>query len=105
MEWFRWGEWKSESNLYRSRMHDFVRDLIQFRKDNAHAFAPTEHGGGMPFAWKNPSNYDMSDDDWSSKSVMMHYYNDGDTGYKRIGHFDQHGTYRCIFFIADWSKL
>ena len=50
--WFRWGEWRSETNLYRTRMHDFVRDMIQFRKDRDYAFVPTEHGGGMPFSWQ-----------------------------------------------------
>ena len=75
--WFRWGEWLSSSNNHRSRMHDFVRTIIQFRKDHAYAFAPKEHGEGMPFAWKNIYNSDMSGDDWGGKALMIHYYDDG----------------------------
>ena len=54
--WFRWGEWQSTTRNFRSRMHDFVRQSIQMRKDREYAFAPTEYGGGMPFDWKSPSN-------------------------------------------------
>ena len=53
--WFRWGEWQSTYSWHRHRMHDFVRNLIQLRKDHSYALAPAEHGGGMPFAWKNTS--------------------------------------------------
>ena len=81
--WFRWGEWRSETNLYRSRMHDFVRDIIQFRKDHSYAFAPQEAGGGMPFYWKTPSNNNMSDSDWGSRSLMMHYTDDA-SEYKEL---------------------
>lgn len=72
--WFRWGEWQSNTRDFRSRMHDFVTQLIQLRKTHEYAFAPKEYGGGMPFSWKSPSNGDA---DWSSRNLMMHYYNDG----------------------------
>ena len=55
-------------------MHDFVRQSIQLRKDHEYAFAPLEHGGGMPFDWKSPSNGTI---DWDSRQMMIHYYNDG----------------------------
>ena len=37
----------------------------------------------MPFYWKNPSNNNMSDSDWGTKSLMMHY-TDTDSEYKDI---------------------
>ena len=72
--WFRWGEWQSTTRNFRSRMHDFVRKSIQLRKDHEYAFAPREYGGGMPLAWKTPSNTDA---DWGARTLMIHYYNDG----------------------------
>ena len=57
-------------------MHDFVRDLIHFRKDHIYALSPLEHGGGMPFSWKTAGNTEMLGDDWAGRSVMMHYYKD-----------------------------
>ena len=75
--WFRWGEWQNETAPHRARMHDFVRNLTQFRKEHLYALSPEEHGGGMPFAWKNIYNADMSDSDWGGRAVMIHYYDDG----------------------------
>ncbi|MCA9298713.1 MAG: hypothetical protein KDA28_06580, partial [Phycisphaerales bacterium] len=69
--WFRWGEWSSENdnNLFRLRMHDFVRDLVRFRKEHAYAFAPQSWGGGMPYAWKNENNDDADGDTWDGRHV------------------------------------
>ncbi len=80
--WFRWGEWTSENrnNVYRHRMHDFVRNLIRFRKDHGYAFAPEDWGAGMPFSWKNEFNNEADDLTWSSRHIMMHYYDDGNFG-------------------------
>lgn len=75
--WFRWGEWQSINNKHRYRMHDFVRSLIQLRKDHAYALAPAEYGGGMPFSWKNTGNGEMSNEDWAGRALMIHYYDDG----------------------------
>ncbi len=72
--WFRWGEWKSSASHYRARMHDFVRNLSKMRKDRMYAFSPKEHGEGMPFSWKTRFNSEMSGDDWSGKTLMLHYY-------------------------------
>jgi isoamylase len=72
--WFRWGEWQSTSNNHRSRMHDFVRKLTRLRKDRLYAFSPSEYNGGMPFSWKDENNNDAN---WSSRVLMIHYYNDG----------------------------
>jgi glycogen operon protein len=76
--WFRWGEWQSTYATHRSRMHDFVRQLARLRREHAHALSPSEYGGGMSLAWKNSSNSDMSNTDWSGRSVAMHYYADGE---------------------------
>lgn len=74
--WFRWGEWRNETAPHRARMHDFLRQLIQFRKEHLYAFNPEEHTSGMPFGWKSPLNTDMSPEDWGGRSVMIHYYKD-----------------------------
>jgi isoamylase len=71
--WFDWGVWRAQPD--RVRMHDFVRDLIRFRKERAYAFAPETYGGSAPFAWKSAANADMQPADWASKKhVMIHYW-------------------------------
>lgn len=77
--WHRWNEWLSENrnNVFRHRMHDFVRDLIKFRKAHTYAFSPSGWGEGMSFAWKNPSNQPADDLTWGGKSIMKHYFRDG----------------------------
>ena len=68
--WFRWGEWTANDD--RHRMHDFVRQLITFRKNHTYALSPVDWGAGAPFSWKNAQN--NGDPDWSGKHVMIHYY-------------------------------
>ncbi|MFZ5470577.1 MAG: glycogen debranching protein [Myxococcota bacterium] len=68
--WFDWGAW--EANDERHRMHDFVRQVIRFRKEHAYALAPAEYGKGAPFAWKSPQNTDQVN--WGGKAVMIHYH-------------------------------
>lgn len=70
--WFDWGAWKP--NLERQRMHDFVRQVIALRQAHPQAFAPTEFGGGAPFAWKNAANQDMQPADWNGRHVAQHYW-------------------------------
>jgi hypothetical protein len=53
-------------------MHDFVRQLIRYRKANLHAFAPREYG--LAFAWKNAQNGDLMD--WGRRHLMQHYYDE-----------------------------
>jgi len=73
--WFRWGEWQATNAEERHRMHDFVRDVIQLRREHTYALAPTAWGGGMPHSWKDAGNGDSVD--WAGKHVMLHYYDDG----------------------------
>ena len=76
--WYRWGEWQSSYNWKSYRMHDFVRKLIQFRKEHAYALAPSEFGAGrdtMPFEWKAADNSTKSD--WANRHLGIHYYDDG----------------------------
>ena len=73
--WFRWGEWQSSANSERSRMHDFVRNMTRMRREHKYAFAPENHGAGMPYAWKNPGN--SGEPDWNGRTMMVHYYDDG----------------------------
>lgn len=74
--WFDWGVWESKDD--RHRMHDFVRQLVRFRKEHAYAFAPTEYDP-VAFAWKTPQNTDMNDAAWARRALMQHYY-DGTKG-------------------------
>ena len=67
--WFDWGVW--QANDERNRMHDFVRQVIRFRKAHAYAFAPAEYGQAAPLAWKSAAN---ADPNWSGKSLMIHFY-------------------------------
>ena len=53
-------------------MHDFVRQVIQLRKDHGYALAPKEYGAGAPFTWKSAANTDQVD--WNSRHLMIHYY-------------------------------
>jgi isoamylase len=53
-------------------MHDFVRQLFQFRKQHAYAFAPLDYGAGAPFRWENEAG--QQSPDWGSRHVAMHYY-------------------------------
>lgn len=68
--WFQWGTYQAADERY--RMFDFVKKLIQFRKDHAYALAPSAYGSGAPFAWKNANNTDLSD--WNVRHLAMHYY-------------------------------
>jgi len=70
--WFQWGNWAQDDA--RVRMHDFVRQIIQVRKDHEYAFSPLEYGEGAPFSWKNASN--SGDPDWGSRHLMIHYWDD-----------------------------
>ncbi len=77
--WFRWGEWTSENrnNVYRHRMHDFVRDLLRFRKEHAYAFAANDWGSTMPIRWRAEHGGDADGGTWGSRHMMMHYEDDG----------------------------
>ena len=66
--WFRWGEWRAYDD--RLRMHDFVRELIHFRRDRVDALSPKEWGAGMPFAWKDAGNGETPN--WNGKNIMIH---------------------------------
>ncbi len=70
--WFRWGEWTNSNDSKRYRMHDYVRQLIAFRKEHKAAFAPLEYDGGMDLDWLNESGATKSD--WSDRHLMMHYH-------------------------------
>ncbi len=70
--WHMWGAWQQAD--FRVRMHDFVRQVIQVRKDHAYAFAPEEYGGGAPFEWKSANN--DSNVAWDSRHLMLHYWDE-----------------------------
>lgn len=68
--WFRWGEWRASKE--RTRMHDFVRQVIRFRKEHAYAFSPAAYDERAPFAWKDTGNNDKTT--WDNRTVMVHYW-------------------------------
>ena len=68
--WYQWGAWLRDDERY--RMYDFVKQVIQVRKELSHAFAPMEYDKGAPLAWKNATN--SGEPDWSSHHMMVHYY-------------------------------
>jgi isoamylase len=47
--WFDWGAWEPDPN--RQRMHDFVRQVIQFRKDHEYIFAPDDYLTAAKLQW------------------------------------------------------
>ncbi|MBX5481607.1 MAG: glycosyl hydrolase [Myxococcaceae bacterium] len=70
--WFDWGSWKP--NDEKNRMHDFVRQLVHFRRDNAWAFAPTDYAeGAASFEWRSPMNTPADANTWNGRSIMLHY--------------------------------
>ncbi|MGV3619792.1 MAG: glycogen debranching protein [Archangium sp.] len=68
--WMDWGSWQASDE--RHRMHDFVKQVIAFRKSHQYAFAPLEYDGAAPMAWKSAQNTDTVA--WDSKQLMMHFY-------------------------------
>ena len=68
--WMDWGSWLPQDE--RQRMHDFVKQVIAFRKAHQYAFAPLEYGQAAPFSWKSPQNTEPPN--WGGKSLMMHFY-------------------------------
>jgi len=67
--WLAWGVWGASEE--RARMHDFVREVIRFRKERFAKLSPTVYGEGAAFAWKNERNSEPPD--WSSRHLMIHY--------------------------------
>jgi glycogen operon protein len=70
--WMDWGTWQAQDP--RHRMHDFVKQVIAFRKSHQYAFAPLEYGQGAPFSWKNAQNNPADGATWGGKNIMMHFY-------------------------------
>jgi glycogen operon protein len=70
--WMDWGAWLPQDE--RHRMHDFVKQVIGFRKGHRYAFAPLEYGQAAPLGWKTAQNTDKGSNDWGNKQLMMHFY-------------------------------
>ncbi|HEY3354309.1 MAG TPA: alpha-amylase family glycosyl hydrolase [Polyangia bacterium] len=72
--WYDWGAWQADPG--KTRMHDFVRQLVAVRKQLGYAFAPGDYSeGAARFAWKDEGNGDNPN--WGSRHIMQHYYNVG----------------------------
>jgi isoamylase len=69
--WFDWGTW--EASDFRNRMHDFVRQAIQFRKDHASAFVVSDWNGGSLFQWEDENG--NTPPNWASRHLMMNFNN------------------------------
>ncbi|MCC6335213.1 MAG: glycosyl hydrolase [Myxococcales bacterium] len=68
--WMDWGTYQAQDP--RHRMHDFVKQVIRFRKEHLYAFAPLEYGQSAPFSWKSAQNTDQVA--WDSKQLLLHYW-------------------------------
>lgn len=68
--WYQWGTYTASKE--RTRMHDFVRQLVHFRRNHAYAFARASYDAGAPFSWKDVSGGDSPD--WSSRHMAMHFW-------------------------------
>ncbi|MHB8873179.1 MAG: alpha-amylase family glycosyl hydrolase [Myxococcaceae bacterium] len=75
--WFDWGSWEAKDERW--RMHDFVRQLIKFRKEHAYAFVRAEYEAEpvKSYGWKNAQGADMAPTDWDKRQVMIHYKDPG----------------------------
>ncbi len=93
--WFRWGEWTSTTETERHRMHDFVRDIIHWRKRRVYAVNPTTWDGGMPHSWMAPDH--LGEPDWSSKRLRLHFYDPDDS-------WDEPEVLICINMEA-WDEV
>ena len=70
--WFRWGDWVAADEKH--RMHDFVRDMITFRRTHEYAFAPKEYGDSAPFAFKDTTNNPLDGGEWDGRAAAVHFY-------------------------------
>ena len=66
--WYDWGAWEPDKN--RQRMHDFVKQVIRFRKDHAYAFA-TDSYPGPQMVWRAPDG--STNVNWNGRSLMVDY--------------------------------
>ena len=73
--WFRWGEWTSQNanNIYRHRMHDFVRTLLQFRRARPYAFSPETWGEGLEIFWLGADGQPADESTWVGRHLQLHY--------------------------------
>jgi glycogen operon protein len=70
--WHDWGAWLARDE--KNRMHDFVKNVLQFRKDHAWALAPTDYGQVVP-TWLSPTG---GTPDWANgRQLMVSYAGDG----------------------------
>ncbi len=67
--WFDWGSW--EPSASRNRMHDFVKSLIQLRKQFAQALAPSGYGTGLAVSWEDSAAGQPAQ--WNSRHLAVHY--------------------------------
>ncbi len=67
--WFDWGTWQAAPE--KSRMHDFVRQLIALRKRLSYALAPPDYGAGAQISWEDSTA--GQEPNWGSRHVAIHY--------------------------------
>ncbi len=65
--WHDWGTWDAKSE--RRRMFDFVKKMIQLRKERPALSPSTFEESGASFRWIGPSG----DPDWNSQTIGMLY--------------------------------
>jgi len=72
--WFDWGGWQASPE--RGRMHDYVTQLLRFRREHSYAFAFDDYPAAEPFAWKSET---LGDANWDSKHIAQ-FYSDASQG-------------------------
>jgi glycogen operon protein len=99
--WHDWGAWLARDE--KNRMFDFVKNVIQFRKDHAWALAPTEYNQSVP-TWLSPTG---GTPDWANGRQLMVSYA-GDATHKAFVVMMNMGQATVTFNVpggGQWRKL
>ncbi|MBQ9243548.1 MAG: hypothetical protein IJ165_10080, partial [Proteobacteria bacterium] len=70
--WLRWDDWQKDDEAV--RMRDFVKNVIQIRKNFRASVAPKTYAHEN-LVWRGP----QGEPDWSSKTIGMYYRQTGST--------------------------
>ena len=66
--WYDWGTWTASAE--RTRMHDFVEQLIRLRKEHSYAFAPDDYATEYVPQWLSETG---GAPNWDSKHIAQSY--------------------------------
>lgn len=97
--WHDWGTWEAKSE--RRRMFDFVKKMIQLRKERPALSPSTYEAGAAAFSWIGPNG----SPDWNSQTVGM-LYPDGGNG-RRLAVLINMGSGDVTYALpgSNWVRL